>query len=223
MNIDLKPTELFSEELEMLDKELSAIDDLYDEIKTHFDKVKNSSFNGGGALTFVNKQTPSIIDLKKTKISIIKEKIDLKKIISDLDIKKKQLEDGDGTDEKYVAIAKGIYENIINDKKEIVKKNRIEEEKLKTEINEDVDKRLEERLQKIKEKKNKKEDKKPKFKLVCDIEGNIYPVDDEYNILENIDESYYSNILLHYSQDENGNIEKAFDQNNNEIEIVNID
>jgi hypothetical protein len=61
---------LFKEEFTQLDEELKSIDNLYDEVKTHFDKIKNS--NSRGSLTFIEKQTSNLVSLRSARLNVIK-------------------------------------------------------------------------------------------------------------------------------------------------------
>lgn len=92
----------FNDELDLLKQALNEADELYDEIKLHYDAIKNST--GRGTLSFVQNQTSSLVSLKTMKLQIIKEQIGIKKNIMDIEIKKKNSEGEEGADNKVVAM-----------------------------------------------------------------------------------------------------------------------
>jgi hypothetical protein len=83
----------FANEEAELNNAIKEIDDLYDEIKIHYDRVKNASMhaNGGrGVLTFLQNQTGNLVALKNSKASLINNKITMKKYAADLALKQKK-------------------------------------------------------------------------------------------------------------------------------------
>ena len=56
--------ENFEEELEMLKKEAHAIDDLFDDLKEHYDEVKQNSKRASGGLAFFKSLTTVIFIIK---------------------------------------------------------------------------------------------------------------------------------------------------------------
>jgi hypothetical protein len=102
---------LFKEEFTQLDEELKSIDNLYDEVKTHFDKIKNS--NSRGSLTFIEKQTSNLVSLRSARLNVIKEKINIKRTSTDFKYKEKQLAKSNG--ENVDSISDAIYSRIAKD------------------------------------------------------------------------------------------------------------
>lgn len=103
MNEDIQQNEIeshFNSELELLTEALNEANELYDEVKFHYDAIKNSS--GRGTLTFVQNQTSSLVSLKTMKLQIIKEQINIKKNIMDFELKKKNAEGEEDADNKVV-------------------------------------------------------------------------------------------------------------------------
>ena len=74
-----------SKELEMLNKELVEHEELYSEIKDHYDNVKAS--RGSGTLGFIQKQTESLVSIKSGKLSIIQQIINTKKVDVEIQLK----------------------------------------------------------------------------------------------------------------------------------------
>lgn len=215
--IDLKlMQDFFQDELNLIQKEIEATDDLYDELKLHFDNIKKST--GNGALTFISKQTPNLVSLKGNKISLIKDLVNTKKIIIESSIKTKGNDDNSKEDE----ILKGIHRLLLENKKEDYIQN-IEKESENQQEHDDeyYDNLLEERLIEINETTKNEEPEKSKdedIKYVVDLEKNIYPVDESYNILENVD---IPDFIIEFKDIDNE--VKAFNQYGTEIEIVDLE
>jgi hypothetical protein len=83
----------FKDEEKLLNDAIVEIDDLYDEVKGHYDDIKKASrsANGGrGILSFVEKQTSNLVSLKNAKANLITNKITLKKTAMELALKQKK-------------------------------------------------------------------------------------------------------------------------------------
>jgi len=85
----LYKTDLFQEDMNLINEEINNLDELYNELKTHFDGVKNSQSRG--SLTFIKDQTSNLISIKTTKLNYIKQRADLKKNVTDFAFKEKSL------------------------------------------------------------------------------------------------------------------------------------
>jgi hypothetical protein len=105
----IDPNSHYNEELELLDKALAEIEELYDETKEHFDVVKNS--RSKGSLSFVHLQTSNLISLKGSKFQIIKEKLAVKKNMADLTMKQRAAEDAGDKDKELVRQIMGALIN----------------------------------------------------------------------------------------------------------------
>jgi len=81
--------DLFKDDMELINEELNNLDELYNELKTHFDGVKNSQSRG--SLSFIKDQTSNLISIKTTKLNYIKQRADLKKNITDFAFKERSL------------------------------------------------------------------------------------------------------------------------------------
>ncbi len=204
------PTLHFKEELQMLENEMSKAENLYEELKIHFDNVKNS--RTPGSLRFITEQVRNLISLRTHKTDLIKSKINVKKSIADIIIKNKNLDNN-------------ISETDLRELLSLIsQKNNADF------IDVDIEDNLENRLLELQEKGDivfegelSEIVNKPKnlisedCKIVVDMDGNLYSINESYEIVEylNID------IGLVMKEDENGEI-KAFDKDGNEIEVVDI-
>ena len=135
------------EENELVDA-IKEIDDLYDEVKEHYDSLKKASrsANGGrGILSFIEKQTSNLVTLKNSKASLINSKITLKKYEADLILKQKKDMDDSKVNNDIV--------NAILDKIEGQNENIVYEDDYNETSNYDMDeeKLLEERINSLKE------------------------------------------------------------------------
>ncbi|WCS68268.1 hypothetical protein Goe21_01580 [Bacillus phage vB_BsuM-Goe21] len=186
INIDI------SKELSILQNELEKIDELYDETKEHYDKVKNSGSNG--TLTFIEKQTSNLISLKTGKISIIQQIVNAKKTEADIALKNQRNQEG-GDNSDIREIVAGVHDYILNNKKdkkfsEIINKKESEiSGGSQKNDEEDIDALLEARLKEEQNENNsEKEDTQieevNEHQYVVDIDKNIYCLDSSYNIIE---------------------------------------
>ncbi|AMS01226.1 hypothetical protein AR9_g142 [Bacillus phage AR9] len=186
INIDI------SKELSILQNELEKIDELYDETKEHYDKVKNSGSNG--TLTFIEKQTSNLISLKTGKISIIQQIVNAKKTEADIALKNQRNQEG-GDNSDIREIVAGVHDYILNNKKdkkfsEIINKQESEDISGSQKNDEEVDALLEARLKEEQNESNSEkeetviEEKINDYQYVVDMEKNIYCLDGDYNIIE---------------------------------------
>lgn len=168
---------LFENENNLIDSEINKIDDLYLEIKSHFDTVKNS--RSAGTLTFIEKQTANLVNLKNAKLGMIREKINIKKISSDLDYKEKQLA------AKEKENNESLPPELFNQLQDLINSNRAEipgpndydpfmksDEEIEDEIDSTLDSLLaddDSPLLKV-----KKEIETIKTELFCDINGTVW-------------------------------------------------
>jgi hypothetical protein len=128
--------DFFDEELTLINNELDALDDLYTEVKTHYDGVKNSITRG--SLTFVEKQTTNLVGIKTAKLNYIKLRSDLKRNVVDFGFKDKQIKAREGEDSDR--ISEGIYKRIMDDLSYNNKINQLSSNEIS---DEDVDAELE--------------------------------------------------------------------------------
>ena len=211
--------EFFQEELDMIKSEIQASDELFNELKEHFDKVKKST--SSGALTFISKQTPSLISAKNNKISLMKDLVNTKKIIIETSLKTKSEEGKDGDNATIAAIHKMLLEN----KKDDYIKNMVTEESQEQYDDEYYDNLLEAKIEEINEEAETKEEEIKtagnieNVKFVVDMEKNIYAVDENYNILEDVE---IPPFIIEFIE-ENGEIVRAENQYGEELDIVSLE
>ena len=77
--------ENFKEDLELIDKTIDEVEALYEETKSHFESVKDS--RARGSLPFIHLQTANLISLKNSKLSLVKERVNIKKLKAELELK----------------------------------------------------------------------------------------------------------------------------------------
>jgi len=126
----------FTNEENELNKAIQEIDDLYDEVKEHYDQLKiaSRSANGGrGILTFIQNQTGNLVALKNSKASLINNKITMKKYAAELSLKQKKDQDSANIssdiinaimeklekDDENVVIEQEDYQSKSNDENEV--------------------------------------------------------------------------------------------------------
>lgn len=233
LNLD-RMESLFKDNLEMLMEEIQNNDRLYDELKEHLDSVRNSY--SSGALTFISKQTPNLVSLKSNKLSAINSLFTIKKAIVELSLK---TEDDGEADTSTKNLIKGIHELLVHNKAEEYITGMLEGEKEQQKIepdgtiavDEDMDKladELDKRMEEIEEKERLEAEalgKSSKQKLivgedyyiVTDKDGNMYPVDEEYNLLEDI---IIPTWYLTFEEDEDDGTLHAYNHYGEEVEIV---
>lgn len=70
--------ENFEEELELLKQEANNIDELFNDLKEHYDEVKQASKKVNGGLSFLHQQARNLVDLKNNKVNVLKAIVDTK-------------------------------------------------------------------------------------------------------------------------------------------------
>ena len=93
----------FLTDIQSIENEVSDIDNLYSEIKKHFDGIKNSQFKG--SLSFIEKQTTNLVALKKAKLDLLNSKYNLKLRLIDTELKEKQIniKENSSNDSEFLA------------------------------------------------------------------------------------------------------------------------
>ena len=166
MNEDIKE---FDQELAYLESELKESKDLYDELKLHFDNVRES--RGSGVLRFISDQARNLISLKSHNISIIKEKALIRKMKIELDKK-------NNSDENNLELLKGML-SLINSSKNDFEISDYDNE----EFVEEIDFQLDNKLINI----FFEDLKEDKLQLVVDEEKNLYVINSDYEVVEDIE------------------------------------
>jgi len=91
--------ENFEEELEMLKKEAKAIDDLFGDLKEHYDEVKQNSKRASGGLAFLHQQASNLVSLRNNKINVLKAIVDTKSKKFMNNVKIEMLNKGNGAED----------------------------------------------------------------------------------------------------------------------------
>jgi hypothetical protein len=178
--------------LEKLEEETRITNELYDEIKTHYDIVKDNSRKMQGSLTFLSKQAENLIQLRNSAAALIKASVDVqhKAFSNNIKVKMiniKQEQEDDGIPFKVV---KYLIDALKVSSNQIVGLNEAEYEVIGgDESDEFLDARLIE--DKTSEKVISKEIDEDSLEMVCDEMGNYHVVsngtivcDDDYDLPE---------------------------------------
>lgn len=219
----LYDSEMFKEDLSLIDSEITAIDNLYDEVKKHYDLVKNAPSRG--SLSFVEKQTTNLVNLKTAKLNYIKQRIDAKKTLTDFKYKDKQIDIKQTSSESNSQFNEAIYNKIMetisynaksfnNNKDEEV----INEEDIERELDESLDDSDLEVIDSIikndTSKKSASEDEEDTTEEIIQNDedsdedyvydkssGHFYKVDGDFNIIEDLGDNF-DNIIEFYTEGE---------------------
>jgi hypothetical protein len=225
---ELSAKDMFADELKMLEDETQVTEDLYSELKQHFDAVKNS--RNSGALKFIADQAKNLISLRMQKVSLVKERVSIKKIAQDLDLKAKGKDGGVNNTAELREIVKMITGTIDIKPQDVVNPE--------TNISSDDEDALEARFRELEasgqivldgdfkksstlmEEESVDEglfEEEPEVKIVVDEQGNKYVVNNDYEVQDGYDipefEITYKEI--------DGELH-AFDDEGDELEIIEI-
>ena len=135
----------FTNEENELNKAIQEIDDLYNEVKEHYDQLKiaSRSANGGrGILTFIQNQTGNLVALKNSKASLINNKITMKKYAAELSLKQKKDQDSANVSNDII---NAIMEKLEKDNEGVI----IEQEDYHSNSNESEEDLLDKRLKQL--------------------------------------------------------------------------
>lgn len=225
LNID---ADVLNTEYQMLIDELISLDDLYNEAKERLDIVAKTPTRANPV--FMASQTANLISIKEKRLSIIKELTSIKK--SKIDINIKEFNANNKLEESENGISNDIL-NIYrllnkNDKSELLKTTIEDEENIDDDIpsDEEFDKIFEEKVQNNSEEVKKETKTKLKalpdgYKIVCDLDKNLYIIDNDYNIIEDLDYDL-SAIKIVKIEDNNEDESFAYDEDNNAYELVEL-
>lgn len=114
-NKTVVPLADYTDEFQAIKEEIGEIENLYQELKTHFDLVKRNTAKSPNGLEFVHRQTGNLVTLKKTKVDMLKELVSIKSKGFNENIKVKTSFKEDGSkvsDETVHKVADSILEKI---------------------------------------------------------------------------------------------------------------
>jgi len=202
----------FTKEMSVLDEELEDLKSLYLELKTHYDKVKQSK--SYGVLEFLSNQTKNLINLKMAIISIIKESANIKRIAKEIEIKSKSNE---GTADS--ALLKALVGMLKNNSEDITPIRNIGSNSLEYKDDEDIDNILNERVSKTYSDLTLKDLRKKKLRVVFDEEKNQYILDEENQIVNDIK---IRKIKVKFKKNKKTQERYAKDSEGNKFEIIDL-
>ena len=109
----------FQNELDQLNSVENELDELYYQVKEHYDSLVNT--RGKISPSFIQGQTANLITMKTTKINIIKERVNLKRNIIDFGFKKQLRETENTGDEAIIqGLLKQVLKSEADDKRTII-------------------------------------------------------------------------------------------------------
>jgi len=202
---------IFAKEMRVLNEELEDMQILYKELKSHYDKVKNSK--SYGVLDFIGNQTKNLISLKMAIISLIKEVANIKKIAKELEIKSDA--SGGTADLKVLQSVLNILKNNSN---EIVNIESPESVSLDNNNDSNIDDLLDSRIKDIK-KIEFVDPIKEGYRIVFDNDKTQYILDSENNV---IDDYEVDPIEVKFKKSKKSGKRYAKDSNGNKYEVVDI-
>jgi hypothetical protein len=173
---------MLSTELKELETEINVIEDLYDEVKDHLDNIKSKPFKG--SMVFIEKQTTNLINIKNAKLNLIKEKINIKKTLTDFAFKEENLKKNDDENTyDYKAVLDTILAEM-NAKKnnDTIEDNDIDAELDKVSEDMDVDSIVGDDAESVKKTNYSDEEI-----IAVDSKGNFYKINSDYEILEELE------------------------------------
>lgn len=221
IKLNLQPEDL-DLEYEMLLNELQSLDDLFDSAKKRLDDA--SKIPSRANPVFMASQTSNLISIKEKRLNIIKELTNIKK--SKMEMELKMFNANNKLDDQNTGISKEILDiyRLLNknDKsillQETIKESNENEKEQNNLTDKEIDDILNSRLS-INEEKEKQ--KLPSdYKIVCTKDKDLYIIDEDYNIIEDCDFDLKSINIVKF--DMIGNNEFAYDEDNNEYEVVEI-
>ena len=214
--------EHFKDSLELITGKRAEVKDLYDEIKEHYDTIKKEK--NRSTLSFIYNQTANLVSLINADISLIKEYNSVKKVISDTELKKSQMENKD-SDAQAGAMAKELYTLI---KQDIRQKDNEPDSEVPVDTDK-MDAELERRLEELDiDTDDIKQDvtQEKIVRAVSDQNGNVYLVTDNEDgtleFVESTDQFDVSLIEVSIETTDDGET-KAYDQHGNEMQVVEVE
>lgn len=228
--MDNKITNLdLSKELKLLENELIENEKIFSQVKIHYDKMMKSS---NPASRFITEQTANIMNIRNSRISIIKEMIGIKRAEADMELREyNAAKVNNDSDSAIQETAKQVYSYLMQDNNEsnidsLLNKS-VKEENNNNENNtidkdEDLlEKRMKE-IQEAREKEKQKEDEENiDYIIACDMNKNLYALSlDGSEILDNID---IPKMEIEFVTDSITGELSAINQNGEEIIIIEIE
>ena len=230
--------ELYKEDIDLINDEMAAMQELYNEMKVYYDNVKNKTKTqaGSGAYNFLMQQSETLVKLKEVKMKMAKERVNTKKIMMDTKLSIIRSRKDSGGEEYAMEVAKQMYDMIMNGKNDMPElKNptnfshlvaneeeadRLLAKKLGLELDEDIDYEAElEEMETISEEEIIEEEEIPEgIRFICNMQGTVIAVDEDYNEVTSIPiPEAYSKIVFSLNDDDEY---VAFNLEGEEVEIA---
>lgn len=134
---------IFNEDIDKISNEINEIESLYSEIKDHYDTVRNSYARG--SLTFIERQTGNLVNLRMAKLNLIKERINIKKICTEFKFKDLQIQEKLKDDVEDIDVDSILLQ--LSEKINTISNNKEDNNSRKKELDEeDIDSILDERI-----------------------------------------------------------------------------
>jgi len=214
--------ELYQEDIDLLNAEMNAMQELYDEMKIHYDNVKNKTKTqaGSGAYNFLLQQSETLVKLKEVKMKMAKERVNTKKIMMDTKLSIIRNRKDVGNEEYTLEVAKQMYDMVMKGKvgmEELKNPTNFmdhvsnEEEadkalakKLGLEIDEDIDYEAELEVFELIDEEIIEESLIPEgIKFICNMQGDVIAVDEDYNEVLNVEiPDAYKKIVFSLNDDD---------------------
>ena len=229
--MDNKITNLdLSKELKLLENELIENEKIFSQVKIHYDKMMKSS---NPASRFITEQTANIMNIRNSRISIIKEMIGIKRAEADMALREyNAAKVNNDSDSAIQETAKQVYNYLMQDNNksniDSVLNKSVKEENNNINENNIIDKDedlLEKRMKEIQEAREKEKQKEDEenidYIIACDMNKNLYALSlDGSEILNNID---IPKMEIEFVTDSITGEISAINQNGDEIIIIEIE
>ena len=229
--MDNKITNLdLSKELKLLENELIENEKIFSQVKIHYDKMMKSS---NPASRFITEQTANIMNIRNSRISIIKEMIGIKRAEADMALREyNAAKVNNDSDSAIQETAKQVYNYLMQDNNksniDSVLNKSVKEENNNINENNIIDKDedlLEKRMKEIQEAREKEKQKEDEenidYIIACDMNKNLYALSlDGSDILDNID---IPKMEIEFVTDSITGELSAINQNGEEIIIIEIE
>ena len=229
--MDNKITNLdLSKELKLLENELIENEKIFSQVKIHYDKMMKSS---NPASRFITEQTANIMNIRNSRISIIKEMIGIKRAEADMALREyNAAKVNNDSDSAIQETAKQVYNYLMQDNNksniDSVLNKSVKEENNNINENNIIDKDedlLEKRMKEIQEAREKEKQKEDEenidYIIACDMNKNLYALSlDGSEILNNID---IPKMEIEFVTDSITGEISAINQNEDEIILIEIE
>jgi hypothetical protein len=217
-------TEMFSDELADIEAEREKTEALFGQLKTHFDGMISPNARGQ-QLDFLARQAENLITLRKNAQDLIKQRMSVKKLAVDVDVKWRALEHKLGAGQATAGILE-VYRLIVaggGDPKAIMAAAIMVEHDDLVDADGVIDRLIggdviDAEFEEVKPDEPEPDGMPPGWSVVCGTNGIAYVVDADYEIQTGWDTSEYAPVSW---QDAEGTWQ-ALDSQGNAMEVVDV-